>query len=175
MIMRSPLHPVFVHFSVALSLTSFVFDLLGFIWHGPTLLAVGCWTLIAATLVTLATLATGLWSRRRLPVQEGAARAWLRTHMALGPLFFGLLLALCPWRLDLWDAGTLTASYLVAMLGAVLVMLLQGYIGGELVYRYGFEVRGRYPQLPGPPPQQPRPAASRPVTAVPRRAPEEPS
>lgn len=160
MIMRSPLHPVFVHFSIALGLTSFVFDLMGFVWHLAALLAVGCGTLIAATLMTPVTLATGLWSRRHVPVQEGRARAWLRTHMALGPLFFGLLLALCPWRIDLWTRATLSASYLLCMFGVVLLMLVQGYIGGELVYRDGLEVRGRYRALPGQPPQESRPSAA---------------
>jgi hypothetical protein len=30
----------------------------------------------------------------------------------------------------------------------VLVMTVQGYLGGELVYRYGAEVTGRYRRLP---------------------------
>jgi hypoxanthine-guanine phosphoribosyltransferase len=37
----------------------------------------------------------------------------------------------------------------VAALGvAAIVMTLQGYLGGELVYRYGMDVRGRYRPLP---------------------------
>lgn len=156
-LMRSPLHPVFVHFSVALCFGSFIFDLIGLAGHVPSLLAAGCWTLIAATLTTALTLVTGVWSRLHLPVEEGRARAWLRTHMALGPLIFGLLVALCPWRLILWAHDTLSGTYLLAIAGVVVIVLIQGYIGGELVYREGFEVRGRYRALSGQPAEQPPP------------------
>lgn len=146
--LTAPLHPILVHFTIALTVIAFVFDLLAFVFGIDALMAAGWWTLAAATLVTIATIATGVTSRLRVPVEEGAARSFLRAHMALGPTLFGFLVAICIWRAGIWQAGAdVTGWYLVAMAGVVLAMAAQGYLGGELVYRYGVEVKGSYRQL----------------------------
>jgi hypothetical protein len=59
--------------------------------------------------------------------------------------------------------------YLAAMAGVMLVMVAQGYLGGELVYRYGAEVKFRYRKLAGRTEPFPRSAVSR------RAAAEEPT
>lgn len=144
-----PAHPIFVHFSIALTSSSLAFDLTGAVLDQPSLSGAGWWTLAAATLATVGTLITGVVSRVRLPMEEGPARSYMRTHMALGPLFFGLLLSLSVWRAVLWDRGfAVPWMYLLAAGGLVLVMAVQGYLGGELVYRYGAEVSGHYRRLP---------------------------
>jgi uncharacterized membrane protein len=148
--LTAPLHPILVHFTIALTATAFAFDLLAFLFRLDTLIALGWWTLVAAVLVTVATIATGVKSRLRLPVEEGEARSFLRLHMALGPMFFGVLVAVSIWRGTLWQAGAgVTWWYLAAMTGVTLVMAVQGYLGGELVYRYGAEVKFRYRKLSG--------------------------
>src|SRR6185437_2460134 len=83
--LTAPIHPILVHFTIALTATAFGFDLLAFLFGLDALVAIGWWTLAAAVLVTVATLATGVKSRLRLPIEEGEARSFLRTHMALGP------------------------------------------------------------------------------------------
>jgi uncharacterized membrane protein len=145
----APLHPVFTHFSIALTASSLLFDALGRVLDVASLSAAGWWTLAAAVPVTVGTLASGITSRIRLAVEEGKARRWLRAHMALGPSFFGGLVGMALWRGVLWtDGARLPWTYLAVMGGLVLVMTAQGYLGGELVYRFGTEVRGRYPRLP---------------------------
>jgi len=95
------------------------------------------------------TLSTGLTSSTRAPVEEGEARSFLRAHMALGLIFYGLLVAVTLWRLSLWQGGAgVTWLYLAAMAVVSLVMTVQGYLGGELVYRYGVEVEQAYRELP---------------------------
>lgn len=148
--MTAPLHPILVHFTVALTATAFVFDLLAFLFGVNGLMAIGWWTLAGAIVITLGTLATGVRSRLRLPVEEGEMRSFLRAHMALGPILFGLLIAVGIWRGKLWQAGSgVTGWYLAAMAGVTLVMAVQGYLGGELVYRYGADVKFRYRKLSG--------------------------
>ena len=148
----APTHPIFVHFSIALTGSSLAFDLAGVVLDQPSLSAAGWWTLAAATLATVGTLVTGVVSRVRLPIEEGPARSYMRTHMALGPVFFGLLLSMTVWRAVLWDrALAVPWMYLLAAGGLVLVMAVQGYLGGELVYRYGAEVSGHYRRLPSEP------------------------
>ncbi len=146
--MQSPLHPIFVHFTIALTVASFGFDLGGALAGRQDLAVVGWWTLAAAAGVTPITIATGISSRIRLPIAEGPARSLLRVHMALGVVFFGLVLMACGWRAAFWErAAPVPPAYLVSMGGLLLVMAVQGYLGGELIYRYGAEVRAHYRPL----------------------------
>src|SRR6185437_265694 len=148
--LTAPIHPILVHFTIALTASAFGFDALAFLFRLAALKAIGWWLLAAAILLTLGTLITGVRSRLRLPVEEGEMRSFLRAHMAIGPIFFGLLVALGIWRCSLWQTGAgVTGWYLAALAAVILVMAVQGYLGGELVYRYGAEVEYRYRQLPG--------------------------
>jgi uncharacterized membrane protein len=115
--------------------------------------------------MTLMTISTGLTSSTRAPVEEGEARSFLRAHMALGLIFYGLLVVMTLWRLSLWQTGTgVSWVYLGALAIVSLVMAVQGYLGGELVYRYGVEVEQAYRELPE------REAESTPPASSPPRA-----
>jgi uncharacterized membrane protein len=145
---HAPFHPISAHFTIALTASSFAFDAGALVFRVESLAAAGWWTLAASTVLTLLTLATGITSRLRLPMEEGEARSVLRIHMALGPTFYGLLLATTIWRAAFWERGVQVPIAYLGVLGAVvLVMSFQGYLGGELVYRYGAEVTGRYRRL----------------------------
>lgn len=147
--LHAPLHAIFAHFTIALTASSLAFDVGAAVFRAVSLAAAGWWTLAAASILTLLTLGSGVSSRLRLPMEEGEARSFLRTHMALGPTFYGLLLAATVWRAVLWERATpIPIAYLGAMATVVLVMVFQGYLGGELVYRFGAEVTGRYRRLP---------------------------
>jgi uncharacterized membrane protein len=168
--MGAPMHPIFVHFTIALTASSLIFDALGFFLGRASLTAAGGWTLVGSALMTLVTISTGLTSSTRAPVEEGEARSFLRAHMALGFIFYGLLLGMALWRLSLWQGGAgVSWLYLAALAVVSLVMTVQGYLGGELVYRYGVEVEQAYRELPvrqvdsaSPPlaPEQPPPVPS---------------
>src|SRR5215217_5990759 len=148
--MGAPMHPIFVHFTIALTSASLVFDALGFFFNKISLTNAGGWTLLGSAVMTLMTISTGLTSSTRAPVEEGEARSFLRAHMALGLIFFGLLVAVTFWRVWLWQGGLGVSWLYLASLAAVsLVMTAQGYLGGELVYRYGVEVEQAYRVLPG--------------------------
>jgi uncharacterized membrane protein len=147
--MGAPMHPIFVHFTIALTSASLTFDVLGFWFEKATLIAAGGWTLFGSAVMTLITISTGLTSATRAPVEEGEARSFLRAHMALGLIFYGLLAAVTFWRISLWQNGRGVTWLYLASLGVVsLVMTIQGYLGGELVYRYGVEVEQSYRELP---------------------------
>jgi uncharacterized membrane protein len=145
----APLHAILVHFSIALTGASFGFDVASRLFDRPSLAAAGWWSLAAAGLLSVTTVVSGISSRLGLPMEEGPARSTLRAHMVLGPLFLGLLLAACAWRAMLWERGaTVPWTYLAAMSVLLLVMTAQGYLGGELVYRFGADVKGRFRPLP---------------------------
>ncbi len=147
--MGAPMHPIFVHFTIALTSASLAFDALGFFFDKPSLTAAGGWSLFGSTMMTLMTISTGLSSSTRAPVEEGEARSFLRAHMAIGLIFYGLLVAVTFWRIALWRNGQgVSWLYLTSLAVVALVMTIQGYLGGELVYRYGVEVEQSYRQLP---------------------------
>ncbi|MCA1606896.1 MAG: DUF2231 domain-containing protein [Acidobacteria bacterium] len=145
----APLHPILVHFTIALTSVSLAFDAISFFFSVASLSEAGWWTLAVSVIATMFTLATGVTSRLRLAVEEGEARSFLRAHMALGPVFFGLLIGVSVWRAVLWETERgVSWWYLSAMAVVALVMGVQGYLGGELVYRYGAEVERDYRELP---------------------------
>src|SRR5919106_2620898 len=134
--MGASMHPIFVHFTIALTSASLVFDALGFFLSKGSLTSAGGWTLVGSAVMTLMTISSGLTSSTRAPIEEGEARSFLRAHMALGLIFFGLLVAITFWRIWLWQKGQGVAwLYLIALALVSLVMTMQGYLGGELVYR----------------------------------------
>jgi uncharacterized membrane protein len=145
----APMHPIFVHFTIALTSASLVFDALGFFLGKTSLTNAGGWTLLGSAVMTLMTISSGLTSSSRAPVEEGEARSFLRAHMALGLIFFGLLVAVTFWRVSLWQKGQgVSWLYLISLAVVSLVMSMQGYLGGELVYRYGVEVEQAHRELP---------------------------
>lgn len=145
----APMHPIFVHFTIALTSVSLVFDALGFFLGKTSLTNAGGWTLLGSAVMTLMTISTGLTSSTRAPIEEGEARSFLRAHMALGLIFFGLLVAITFWRVSLWQKGQgVSWLYLISLAVVSLVMSMQGYLGGELVYRYGVEVEQAHRELP---------------------------
>lgn len=147
--MGAPMHPIFVHFTIALTSASLFFDALGFFLSKPSLRTAGGWTLVGSAVMTLMTISTGLTSSTRAPVEEGEARSFLRAHMALGLIFFGLLVTITFWRVWFWqNERGVSWLYLIALAIVSLVMTIQGYLGGELVYRYGIEVEQAHRELP---------------------------
>jgi uncharacterized membrane protein len=147
--MGAPMHPIFVHFTIALTSTSLIFDAFGFWFEKASLIAAGGWTLIGSALMTLITISTGLTSATRAPIEEGEARSFLRAHMALGLIFYGLLVGVTFWRVSIWQNGSRVSwIYLMSLALVSLVMTIQGYLGGELVYRYGVEVEQAHRELP---------------------------
>jgi uncharacterized membrane protein len=146
---EAPLHPILVHFTIGLVGASFAFDILGRLTKVSSLTAAAWWTIAAAVPATVATVVTGLMSRRRAAIAEGQALRCLRLHTAIGPTFFGCLTAVAYWRSSFWLAGSYPGlPYLVVCGLLVLLMTLQGYLGGELVYRFGVAVEHRYKRLP---------------------------
>ena len=65
--MGAPMHPIFVHFTIALTSASLVFDSLGFFFNKTSLTNAGGWTLLGSAVMTL---------RLRVPVTVRALHKW---------------------------------------------------------------------------------------------------
>lgn len=145
----APLHPIFVHFTIALTTASFLFDVAGWFLHARGLADAAWWTIASAVPATVLTIITGVASRLHLPVEEGTeARTFLRLHMAIGPIVFGLLVLTAVWRGAVWENAAVPSGWYLGWCALVLLCTAaQGYLGGEMVYRFGMEVKGTYRAL----------------------------
>jgi uncharacterized membrane protein len=135
-----PLHPMLVHFPVALYPTSLLFDLLSRLADDGNKFVVGAFTLIVTGLVVsvLAILA-GFADFLLIP---GGGRTWRLavTHMSLQLVTWGLFLANAVLRgRDLDVTVTPVGPVLLSLLGVV-TLVGGATLGGELVYRHGRRV-----------------------------------
>ncbi|HMI93678.1 MAG TPA: DUF2231 domain-containing protein [Polyangiales bacterium] len=135
-----PLHTVFVHFPIALLGTSLAFDLLGLARDEASWWAISYWNIALGLAVSVITMVTGLIDSMRVP-QDSPAAAIVTRHMIamLAALScYGAALAFRPVGRPP-TAGALVATLALEGVGLGL-LLLGGFLGGELVYRHGVGV-----------------------------------
>ena len=141
--MRRPVHPlhtVFVHFPIALLGTSLAFDLLGLVRDEASWWAIGYWNIALGLVVSVITVATGLIDSTRVPQASPAAAIVTRHLLAMLSALscYGAALAIRP------VGQPPTATALLATLGlegvGLGLLLLGGFLGGDLVYRHGVGV-----------------------------------
>ncbi len=125
------LHPILVNFTAALVPVSIASDLAGRLRKDESLRHTAWWTLLVAMALTPFTALAGwlFWMHDDNGVLGMAIHKWLGTGLV------GLLLGLFLWRLNLHrQRRTVTAPYLVAGGFLVVVLVVQGYLGGHQVF-----------------------------------------
>ncbi len=135
-----PLHPMLVHFPIALYPTSLVFDALSHVSEDGNPFVVGAFSLIVIALVVSA-LAVAAGFADFLPIENGT-RTWRVAvlHMSLQLVTAGLFLANAVLRSrDLDVTATPTGPIVLSVVG-LLTLMVGAALGGELVYRHGRRV-----------------------------------
>jgi uncharacterized membrane protein len=142
-ILGHPVHPLLAHFPIALWVSACFWDGLFLARGEPIWRGLAFWSLVAGSVASVPTLATGFLDYLRLPQAHPAERTASRHLQAMAlaaACFFGSLLSrtsggsvasrVGPWGLILSTLG----------LAAVLA---GGFWGAELVYRHrvGIEIR----------------------------------
>lgn len=151
------IHPIVVHFPIALFLTGFALDVIGHIFQRETLKRAGLILVILGALGALAAMLSGQVAEESVEEQlSKAGERVLDTHEDLGKLTAYLLLAVAAIRvlietgwLNRWRlvAGAALAIYLIAGVIGLGTLTVTGYYGGELVYRYGAGVQSWQPVM----------------------------
>ena len=136
-----PLHPAFVHFPLGILPLVPLWDLLGIVRGEPYWWTIAFWTAVAGVAIAGITLTTGFLDYAALPEDERITRTADR-HMyvmlAAGGIFIGRLLAQGGAAPPAGGSSILALA--LSVVGAVL-LLLGGWLGGELVYEHGVGVK----------------------------------
>jgi uncharacterized membrane protein len=129
-----PVHPALVHFPLGLLLTATIADLASVagVWQEPRFAA---WLIAAGLAAALPTIAAGLYDFRKLDEVQAAHAMRHMGAMALAWLGYGVALYLRRDGLSATVEPPLVSVAVSVSCGAVLG--LGGWLGGELVYRYG--------------------------------------
>jgi uncharacterized membrane protein/ketosteroid isomerase-like protein len=138
-------HPIFVHFTVALVVSSALFFAAGVVlsnrsWAG-SFQAVGHWTLRLGAIMTLFTLLAGLQAYGSVN-HDAPSHAAMTNHRNWAFVTVGLIWLSAIWSVWKSKGTTEAGALLFALLGvATLLVGITAYKGGEIVYRYGLGVQ----------------------------------
>ena len=138
----APLHPRFVHFPIALSLVGVLFLVFGLLRRQERFTDYGQWSLLLGWLGVMAAVVTGLIDQASAP-HEAAVVAIINQHITAGiALLIASGLALY-WPLrnkKLWSTPA-RWGYLALLAAIVLLVLVESWLGGKLVYEFGVGVK----------------------------------
>lgn len=145
--MPDNLHPLVVHFPIALLLSSVALYWAGLRWQERGLDRAAWYTHLLGLVGTAVTLITGLIAAQSVPTNSPAL-ATVTTHKFLGLATFAVfgLLAVCAWRHREtgYNQRERTLHTIVQLIGVALV-IATGHFGGQLVYTYGVGVAALVP------------------------------
>jgi uncharacterized membrane protein len=132
------IHPIVVHFVIAMVLFAFLCDIIGYFSNNSRLYEVSWWNMFFATISIFIAVIFG-------QVEAGLALAYdavepiLNLHTIIGWSMSGIIAAITGWRyvIRLKDSKTLPISYLGVGFLLTCLVLFQTYLGDELVWVYG--------------------------------------
>lgn len=143
--LRLLLHPMLVHFPIALLFASAALDALGFLLRRPSLTRAGFFTLALGTAGAGVAALTGPDHAQG----DAAVQSLLTSHQSFALITVALAVALMLVRFA--AVGGLSGGPALAYLGATVLLLvslsLTGYFGGELTYHQGIGVTVVQPVL----------------------------
>jgi len=131
------IHPMFVHFPLALLSVGLLFDVLGYFLKKQSLSHAGWWCFALGVISAIVTVFTGIQAEHTVSV-SGEAHEILEQHEHFQTystiVFVGLLI----WRSITRGAiPRLAIAYFIVTAIAVAAILYGSHYGGRLVYEYG--------------------------------------
>src|SRR5262245_26723895 len=145
-----PLHPVMVAVPIGAWIASVVFDVASRLVHEPGFLARGSeWLIAVGVIGALAAALTGILDFYAIPVQTRAYRAVV-LHMSLNLFVIAAFGADFVWRYAGYHRpGPVPLGQIVLSAVSLSVLVVSGYVGGKLAYRYGVRVADERTQAEG--------------------------
>jgi uncharacterized membrane protein len=132
------IHPIVVHFVIAMALIAFVFDLIGVWARKPALFEVSFWNLLFSTGAIFVAIIFGQ-VEAGLANPYGASRDILNLHSTLGWALAGILSLLTGWRYVIRSRDPLKLPLAFLGAGSLLsaLVVVQVILGNQLIWVYG--------------------------------------
>jgi len=132
------IHPIVVHFVIAMAMITVVFDLLGVFTGRRNLFEVSFWNLLVATVAIFVAIIFGR-IEAGLATPYGASRDILNYHSTLGWSLAAILSLLTGWRYVARqkDPTVLPRGFLIIDSVLAILVFCQVYLGDKLVWIYG--------------------------------------
>lgn len=132
-----PIHPMLIPFPLALWATSFVVDVLFYFLRHPTLLVIAKFMIAVGCLGAIAAAIPGIidW----LAIKNGDVKKVANWHARLNVaalVVFAISLFLRMGSYSDLVGRRLIVPFLLSLVGVILISI-SGWLGGELVFRYG--------------------------------------
>lgn len=133
-----PIHPMLVHFPIALLSASVLFDLLGGRWRPQEFRLAGLYTLVLGLAGAMVSVVSGALAEEAVE-HRGVPESILEMHETLGFATFWLFAGLLGLRMA-ERIGWIRERRPVIVgwgLASVVVLFVASYYGGSLVYEHG--------------------------------------
>lgn len=132
------IHPIVVHFVIAMVLFAFFCDVVGYFTKNSRLYEVSWWNLVFSTIAIFISVIFGQ-IEAGLSLAYDAAKPVLNLHTILGWSLSALLTTVTGWRfvIRMRDPQVLPTAYLGVSILLAGVVCFQTFLGDKLVWVYG--------------------------------------
>jgi len=136
-----PLHPIIVHFVIAMIFFSFCCDVVGYFTRNVHLFEVGFWNIFVAALAIFVAIIFGQFEAGLAQVYP-AVQPTLNFHTVMGWSLGVIVAAIAAWRFGIRNRNPLKVppAYLGVASFLICLMCLQVYLGSKLFWVYGLHV-----------------------------------
>lgn len=137
-----PLHPIVVHFVIAMVFFAFFCDVIGYFFHKPRLYEVSFWNMFVATAAIFVAILFGQFEAGLATPYE-AAQPVLNLHTVIGWSLSAILAFITGWRLVIRTRSPTKVPpfYLGAATFLIVLVSFQVFLGTQLVWEYGLHVK----------------------------------
>lgn len=136
-----PIHPIIVHFVIAMVFFSFFCDVVGYLTRNRRLFEVSAWNMFVGAIAIFFAIIFGQ-IEAGLAAPYAAVKPVLERHTITGWSLSALVVAIAAWRLVIRyrDPLKIPPIYLGVAMFLVSLVFYQTYLGTQLVWMYGLHV-----------------------------------
>ncbi|MEA5515588.1 DUF2231 domain-containing protein [Nodularia sp. UHCC 0506] len=132
------MHPIVVHFVIAMVLFAFFCDILGYFTGRTHLYEVSWWNMFVATIAIFVAIIFGQFEAG-LAQPYDLVKSVLNVHTLVGWSLSGIIASITAWRYVIRSRNPhkLSINYMLAGLFLTVIVGVQVYLGDQLVWVYG--------------------------------------
>lgn len=132
------IHPIVVHFVIAMVVFAFFCDVVGYFTRNSRLFEVSWWNMFIATISIFIAIIFGQFEAGLAKPYE-VAKSVLNIHTLIGWSLSGIIAAITAWRYVIRsrNPNRISIYYLAVGLIVTVIVGVQVYLGDELVWIYG--------------------------------------